>query len=388
MVSDMNTNPGSQAAELHLSLRPRDSVAGLAPYSPGRDTRAVRRDTGFQGGVIKLASNEGAAGPLPAARAAIESVSSSTYRYPEAYASRLCGALAQLHRCEPDRIIAGAGVCALIAHICSAFLKEGDEVVVGDPTFHLYRLEALRTGAVVVCVPLTAAGSYDLAAMRAAVGSRTRIVYVCTPNNPTGGLTAREELDEFLRGLPARVLPVIDEAYFEYVEHPDYPDPVRIHHRDGRPAIILRTFSKIYGLAGLRVGYAMAPAEAVATLRRIQNPYEVNRAAQAAALASLTDLPALDGRREHNTLSREKLSAALADLGLKPLASQGNFVCVKVGVAKRVAAALEALGVIVRPLDAMGDPSSIRITIGTAEENARFLQQLRTVIGSVPQEGA
>jgi histidinol-phosphate aminotransferase len=363
-------------------LKPRDAVAALAPYSSGRDAKAVRRDTGFQGEIIKLASNEGAAGPLPVALQAIEASYGAMHRYPEAHSTTLCAAIAELNGVAADRIIVTGGGCGLIAHLSSAYLNEGDEVVFGDPTFHLYRLEALRMGAKPVPIPLMPDGRYDLKAMLAAIGPRTRMVYVCTPNNPTGGLIARQELDSFLAELPEHVLPIIDEAYFEYVKHPDYPDPVRILPRDERPAIIMRTFSKIYGLAGLRVGYALAPAEAVATLRRIQNPYEVTRVAQAAALASLSDLQAIAERREYNIGAREKLIAELKELGLNPLPSHGNFVCVKVGAAKSFAKALEARGIIVRPLDAMGDPTSIRITLGAVEENAQALEQIRSVVKS------
>ncbi len=223
-------------------------------------------------------------------------------------------------------------------------------------------------GATPVEIPVKASGEYDLVSMSRAIGPRTRIVYVCTPNNPTGGLVSRVELTAFLEALPPRVLPVIDEAYFEYVDHPDYPQPLRFAPACERPAVYIRTFSKIYGLAGLRVGYAIAPPALIVSCRKIQNPYEVNRQAQAAALASLTQSAEIDARRTHNCAARDYLAAGLRALGLKPLSSHGNFVCVAVGNARSTAAAMESSGVIVRPLDAMGDRTAIRITVGTLSE--------------------
>lgn len=364
----------------HPSLTPRDAIRALPAYSAGRDAAAVRRDTGYEGPVVKLASNEGAEGPFPSARRALEELAPSVQRYPDAYAIPVSEALARFHGVDAKEVMVGGSGCALLAHLSSAFLEVGDEVVFGQPTFHVYRLEALRMGAIPVPVPLKTDGTYDLPALRRAIGPRTRLVYVCTPNNPTGGLVSRAELTEFLDDLPPRVLPIIDEAYFEYVERSDYPDPVRIVRPCARPVVQLRTFSKIYGLAGLRVGYVVAPEALVSICRRIQNPYEVTRAAQVAALASLQHPQELARRRELNVQGRKWLFEGLHRLGLEPLPSQANFACVRVGRARPLASALEARGVIVRPLDAMGDPTSIRITVGTPEEVETFLATLAEVL--------
>jgi histidinol-phosphate aminotransferase len=372
------------SSEEHPALVPRDAIRALPAYSAGRDAAAVRRDTGYQGPVIKLASNEGAAGPFPAARAALENFSSSVQRYPDAYALPVSEALARLHRVPATEVMVGGSGCALLAHLSSAFLDVGDEVVFPQPTFHVYRLEALRMSATPVGVPLKPNGTCDLSALRAAISPKARLVYVCTPNNPTGGLVRRAELEAFINDLPPRVLPIIDEAYFEYVDHPDYPDPVRVARPYDRPAVVLRTFSKIFGLAGLRIGYVIAPEAVVATCRRIQNPYEVTRAAQVAALASLEHPEELARRREQNTNGRTRLFQGLRALGFEPFPSQANFACVQVGGARIVAQALEARGVIVRPLDAMGDPSSIRITVGTPEEIDTFLTAFAAVLQATP----
>jgi len=358
----------------------RDALRALAPYSAGRDPETVRRETGYAGPMIKLASNEGVEGPFPEARVAMQEAVSAARRYPEAGARALQHALAEQHRVTAGEVLVAAGGCAVIQHLASAFLEPGDEVAYCTPTFHLYRLEALRMGAKPVTVSVDVRGVYDLDALRAAVTARTRLVYVCTPNNPTGGLIKREPLRRFLEALPAHVLPVIDEAYFEYVEDEDYPDPARVSKLTERPAVIVRTFSKMFGMAGLRVGYAIAPRDIVEVCRKVQNPYEVNRIAQSAALASVTAGEELARRMRANRDTRSRLALAVAALGLEPLPSHANFLCLRVGNARKVARALEERGIIVRPLDAMGDPASIRITVGSEAEHAALLAALEQIL--------
>jgi len=350
------------------SRHARDALRALVPYSAGRDPDTVRRETGYAGPMIKLASNEGVEGPFPEALAAMEEALSAARRYPEAGARTLQHALAEHHGVGAGEVLVAAGGCAVIQHLSSAFLEPGDEVAYCTPTFHLYRLETLRTGAKPVTVSVDAQGVYDLDALRAAVTARTRLVYVCTPNNPTGGLIKREPLRRFLESLPRHVLPVIDDE--------DYPDPARVRRVTDRPAVIVRTFSKIFGMAGLRIGYGIAPRDVVEICQKVQNPYEVNRIAQAAGLASVRAAAELARRMRTNRESRSRLAAAITALGLKPLPSHANFLCVRVGNARKVARALEARGVIVRPLDAMGDPASIRITVGSDAEHRALLAAL------------
>lgn len=358
----------------------RAALRALAPYGAGRDSDTVRRETGYAGPMIKLASNEGVEGPFPGALAAMHGAASAARRYPEAGARTLRHALAEHHGVPAAEVFVAAGGCAVIQHLASAFLEPEDEVAYCIPTFHLYRLEALRMGARPVTVSVDAQGVYDLDALRAAVTARTRLLYVCTPNNPTGGLIRREPLRRFLEALPAHVLPVIDEAYFEYVDDEDYPDPARVSKLTDRPTVILRTFSKMFGLAGLRIGYAIAPREVVEVCQKVQNPYEVNRIAQAAALASVKAGEELTRRMRANRDSRSRLAAAITALGLAPLPSQANFLCLRVGSARKVARALEGLGIIVRPLDAMGDPASVRITIGSETEHTALLAALQEAV--------
>lgn len=358
----------------------RAALRALAPYSAGRDPDTVRRETGYAGPLIKLASNEGVDGPFPEAMAAMQEAVATARRYPEAGARTLRHVLAEHHGVHAAEVFVAAGGCAVIQHLASAFLEPGDEVAYCTPTFHLYRLEALRMGAKPVTVSVDAQGVYDLDALRAAVAARTRLVYVCTPNNPTGGLIRREPLRRFLEALPAHVLPVIDEAYFEYVDDTDYPDPARVSKLTDRPTVVVRTFSKMFGMAGLRIGYAIAPRDVVEVCQKVQNPYEVNRIAQTAALASVRAGEELARRMRANRDSRSRLAAAIGALGLTPFPSHANFLCIRVGNARKVAGALEGRGIIVRPLDAMGDPTSIRITVGSDKEHTALLAALEEVL--------
>jgi histidinol-phosphate aminotransferase len=366
---DANPHHGSAVAV-------RRAIDSLLPYSTGRDAETVRYDSGFRGDIVKLASNEGAEGPFPEARRAIEQSLEAAQRYPAAGARALSAALADYHGVGPEQVLVAAGGCAVLHHLASALLEEHDEVAFCSPTFHLYRLEALRAGAGVATAPLAKDGAYDLAALESRITERTKLVYVCTPNNPTGGLVSREALRRFLERVPSHVLPVIDEAYFEFVDSPEYPEPWRVQAPADRPVVIMRTFSKVYGLAGLRVGYALAPPAIVKACQKVQNPYEVNCLAQVAALASLRCPEELARRVKANQCARTRLLEGLKVLGLKPLPSQANFVCVEVGSAMKAARTLEAHGIIVRPLDAMGDAHSIRITVGTEREVDAFLGAL------------
>lgn len=360
--------------QFSLTLRVRPALENLPPYIAGRGVKEVGRELGLEGRIVKLASNEGSFGPFPAAEIAIAEALQHTNRYPEAGFRELRQALAARNGVSADRILVGAGLCAVIHHLAVAFLDPGDEVAYCSPTFTAYRLEAIKMGARPVEAPLTRDGAYDLDALASAVGPRTKLVYVSNPNNPTGNIVTRHELSAFLDRLPDSVLPVLDEAYFEYVDHQDYPDGIREFAGNGRPVMVMRTFSKIYGLAGLRIGYAVGPADVVHACSRVQNSMEVNRVALAAAQASLDDKPEIERRRATNRASRGRLVDGLRALDYETLPSEGNFVHIHVGDGAAVAAALEKQSVIVRPLASMGDPSAIRVTVGTSEEVDIFLK--------------
>jgi histidinol-phosphate aminotransferase len=349
----------------------RPAVQGLVPYEPGKPVEEVQRELGLAR-CVKLASNEGPFGPFPAAVEALERSVADLNRYPDGGAWRLRNALAERLGVSFEEVAVGAGADGLIDCLSQATLDPGDEMVCGWPSFASYVIDAVKQGAVPVKVPLHEA-RYDLDAMLEAITPRTRLVFVCLPNNPTGTTNTRAELDAFLDRVPDGVLVVVDQAYFEYVDDPDYPDAIELH-KAGRPVAVLRTFSKIYGLAGLRIGYMVASPTVVTAANKVKRAFDVSTAAQEAALASLDGADELLRRRRLNTESRAQLGAILESAGL-PAAGPavGNFLYTETGADTRpLFEALLAEGVIVRPLHGFGAPTAIRVSCGTADENEYF----------------
>jgi histidinol-phosphate aminotransferase len=263
-------------------------------------------------------------------------------------------------------------------------LDPGDEIVCGWPSFPSYVIYARKQGATPVTVPLRDL-RYDLEGLLEAITPRTNLAYVCHPNNPTGTASSRDELDAFLDRVPEHVLPVVDQAYFEYAAGPDYPDAVEEYLKRGRPVAVLRTFSKIYGLAGLRVGYAVAPRNVCAAMAKVRRPFDLSTPAQVAALASLDDAAELERRRGLNAVALERLEQALRRHGLEPAAgAAGNFLYVETGGdAKPLFEALLDEGVIVRPLHGFGAPTAIRVSAGTPAENELFEAALAGALSRV-----
>jgi histidinol-phosphate aminotransferase len=362
----------------------RPVLAAVDPYEPGRPSDEVRRERGLDS-VVKLASNEGPFPPMPGALAAIAESAAGQHRYPDPGAWELRDALAERHGVDPGRILVGNGVDSLIKLLCLVALDRGDELAMCWPSFLSWRQGALVQGGRVVTAALEPGGAYDLEALAAAVGPRTKLVVIVSPNNPTGGAVAADALREFLDRLPAHVLPCVDEAYFEYLDS-DGHDAVALA-REGRPVVALRTFSKVYGLAGLRVGYLVGPAALVREIARVRNAFDVSGPAQAAALASLREAgDHLPQRVAMVAREREATARGLRELGLAPLPSTANFLLVELG-RERAAAVNEELlarGVIVRPARAFGAPGALRITIGWPEENARMLAALAEALAAVP----
>jgi histidinol-phosphate aminotransferase len=358
----------------------RAAIEGLPPYSAGRSGRDVVRQRGWRGEIAALAANEGPYGPFPGALKAIQENTARTNRYPESGFKTLRQRLSQHLEVPLERVAVAAGGMAVLHHVSLALLEPGSEIIQSVPTFHAYGLEARKQGAVTVSVPVRADGSYDLEGMLEKIGPKTRLIYVCNPNNPTGGIVRRDELLRFVHAVPCNVAILVDEAYFEYVDDAGYPDTIRDPAFHLPNLITLRTFSKAYGLAGLRVGYAVGSPAIVDAITKVQSNYEVTSLSLYAALASLDDVAELERRRALNREGRAALAEGLRRCGYEPLPSHANFLCARVGEAKRVAAALEAHGVIVRPLDAMGDPTSIRITVGTEAENRQALAAIDIVL--------
>jgi histidinol-phosphate aminotransferase len=357
----------------------RPAVQGLVPYEPGKPVEEVQRELGLAR-CVKLASNEGPFGPFPAAVEALLRSVAELNRYPDGGAWRLRNALAERHGVSFEEVAVGSGADGLIDLVSQASLDPGDELVCGWPSFASYPIDAAKLGAAAVKVPLRD-DRYDLEAMLDAITPRTRLVFVCHPNNPTGTMNTRAELDTFLDRVPGHVLVVIDQAYREYVDDADYPDAIEEYHRAGRPVAVLRTFSKIYGLAGLRVGYMVAAPAVVTAVNKVKRAFDVSSAAQEAALASLGDVEEIERRRRLNTESRDQLRGILEAAGLPPAGpAVGNFLYAETGADTRpLFEALLAEGVIVRPLHGFGAPTAIRVSCGTADENAYFAEALARV---------
>ena len=345
----------------------RRTVDGLSPYQPGKPVEEVQRELGLER-VVKLASNEGPYGPLPAAADALSRAATELNRYPDGGSYRLHVALAERHGVAVEEICVGAGADGCIDMISQAVLDPGDEVVCGWPSFPSYVIYGRKQGADVHTVPLVDQ-RYDLDALLAAVTPRTKLVYVCHPNNPTGTMNTTGELDGFFERLPDHVLTVVDQAYFEYIEREDYPDAVERYMKAGCRVAVLRTFSKIYGLAGLRIGYAAAPRDVCAALAKVRRPFDITTPAQVAALASLDAAAELARRRAINSEGLERLDAVLRDHGFDPVPSVGNFLFAETdGDSVELFERLLREGVIVRPLAGFGAPNAIRVSVGTPAE--------------------
>jgi histidinol-phosphate aminotransferase len=353
----------------------RPCVRRIEPYVPGLPVEEVERRLGRR--AVKLASNENCLGPSPKAlEAAAATLGGGVHLYPDGGSYYLRARLAERHRLPADQIVVGAGTTELIQLVALAMLESGREAVYSAGAFILYSLAVLASGAKGVAVPLDPAERHDLAAMDAALTPRTRLVFIANPNNPTGTYVSEGELARFVARLPEGVLLVLDEAYKEYVTAADYPDGVE-HVREGRAVIVLRTFSKIYGLAGMRVGYAIGPPEIVDALNRVRSPFNVSSLAQAMALAALDDHDHVKRSLEHNQREVAFLGEGLARRGVPFTPSVGNFLLIDVG--RPADGAFEALlqeGVITRPMGAYGFPTRLRVTVGTRGDNERFLAAL------------
>jgi histidinol-phosphate aminotransferase len=354
----------------------RAAVDALTPYQPGKPIEDVQRELGLDQ-VVKLASNEGPFPPFPGARAAMEAAAAGLNRYPDGGAYRLHEALAARHGVSLDEVCVGAGADGCLDMLSQALLDPGDEIACGWPSFPSYVIYARKQGATPQLVPLRDL-RYDLDALLDAVTARTKIVYVCHPNNPTGTMNTRAELDGFFERIPTDVLVVIDQAYFEYVDHPDYPDAVAEYVRRGRNVVVLRTFSKLYGLAGLRVGYAVGPPAVTTAMAKVRRPFDLSTTAQVAALASLGDAAEIARRSALNTAGRAELVRTLEERGLRPSpGAVGNFLHVELGEdAGPLYERLLGEGVIVRPLHGFGAPTAIRVSVGTPEEHGRLAAAL------------
>ena len=358
-------------------IQPRRAVQGLTPYQPGRPIEEVQRELGLTD-VIKLASNENALGPSPKALAALREALGGVHRYPDSQGFTLRQKLAERLAVGPESLVLGNGSDELITLALRAYVEPGDEIIVADPTFLIYRLAGQVAGATVRTVPL-AQFRYDLAAMRRAVTRRTKLMFIANPDNPTGTYVTAREVAAFLDGLSDDVLVVFDEAYYELAEVPEFPQTIPLV-REGRPVLVTRTFSKAYGLSGLRVGYGIAPAPIAAALNQVREPFNVNLLAQAAAVAALDDEAHLEATRIYVRAGKRALLETVEALGLRAVPSATNFVLVEFGPeAGAVAQHLLRRGIIVREMTAWHLDGYLRMTIGIPEEMARLTAALREI---------
>jgi histidinol-phosphate aminotransferase len=361
-------------------IQARKVLQQMTPYSPGKPIWEVQSELGLQV-VIKLASNENPLGPSPKAIEAISNALPELHRYPDADASLLKQAIAVAYGLETKQLIVTNGGDELITLVSEAFLDVGDEVVVPEPSFSEYKFGALLMGAIIKSVQLRNDFSYDVEAILAAVTNHTKIVYLCSPNNPTGTFLSKSELQQILDSLPKRVLVVLDAAYSHYVSASEYTDGMEFI-RAGYPLLVLQTFSKIYGLAGIRVGFGAAPNGIIQSIIRVKEPFNVNALAQAASIAAIGDSEHVKQSRTLVMQERQRLYEALQQLGLSYTESMSNFVLVELGPeAKSLYERLMAQGIIVRYGLIWGLPRHVRVSLGLPEENDRFIQVLRELKG-------
>jgi len=356
----------------------REEVKDLPVYSPGKSPEEVAREFGLES-CVKMASNENPVGPSPKAVEAVKAALSTMNIYPDGNSSELKQAISRKLGIETESLLIAHGADEVFDLLAYAFLDAGRDMVVGDPSFSSYELAARTMGATVCHVPLKEYRQ-DIPAMLQAAGENTSMAMLCTPLNPTGTTVSTAELEEMLNNLPENAILVLDEAYVEYVTDPQHPDAMA-YFKDYPQLVITRTFSKIYGLAGLRVGYAICRPEIRQALEKVKLPFNVNRLGQVAALAALEDEEHVLRSREINKQGKQRLYNILDELGLGYVPTQANFILVKNGDYPDLFEKLLRLGIIVRDGEALGLPGHVRITIGDDVQNDRLEQALVRVVG-------
>lgn len=374
------TSQTNQALLMSIPPLTNRDLLALPTYQPGRPIEEVARELGLPAAdIIKVASNENPLGPSPAAVAAMQHVIEHLNLYPDGNAFYLKQKLAAKLNLQPANLILGNGSNEIIEFVGHAYMAPGVEVVVSQYCFAVYPLVTKLFGAQLVTVPAKNLG-HDLSAMLSAITPQTRVVFVANPNNPTGTVVARDELLRFVEQIPAHVLLVMDEAYIEFLD--GAADLVALVRAGTKPNLLLmRTFSKIFGLAGLRLGYGLAHPDLIAAFEKVRQPFNINSIAQAGALAALEDTVHTHRTRENNAAGLRFFAQALARLGLEFVPSAANFVLVKVGDGQLVFEAMQRAGVIVRPMGGYQLGEWIRITVGTANENNRCLAALKSALG-------
>lgn len=361
-------------------LSPRPELEQYQEYRPGLSIEEIERRYGFKE-VVKLASNENFLGSSPAALAAYKKAAQKIYRYPESQSIDLRRTISDRYKIGIENVIVGNGSDEIIELLAKAFLSRGDQVLLSETTFTEYKISANLMGAEVKTVPMKTM-KYDLQGMLDNIDSNTKIIFIANPNNPTGTYCTKSEIKNFLANLPEHVLPVIDEAYNEYARtQGDYPSVMRDFF-PGRPVVVLRTFSKAYGLAGLRVGYGVGPEDIIKLLDKIRPPFNVSVPSQSAAIAALGDEAFIRKSVKENEKGRIFLAQELEKMGLDVIPSVANFILF--GIAplrgRSIFERLLQKGIIIRALDEYGLPCHLRVTVGSMSENKKFLKVLKEVL--------
>lgn len=349
-------------------------ILNINPYVPGKPIEELERELGITG-CVKLASNENPLGPSHLALVAIEKAAASIHRYPDGNAFFLKQVLAERLYLDPSWLVMGNGSNEVIEIIARTFLAPGESAIMADPSFVVYLNVVQAMGGNMRMIPLKE-GRHDLRRMAEAITDTTKIIFIANPNNPTGTMNTAEEMADFMEMAPEDVVVVVDEAYYEYVTREDYPDSL-VYVREGRNVIVLRTFSKIYGLAGLRIGYGVARPELVDAMNRVRQPFNTNAVAQAAALAALGDDDHVRRSIHTNDEGKVLLYQLMDEIGIRYWPTETNFVWLDLGRdARQVYDALLRKGIITRPMG----PTNLRVSIGLPEENQRFAEAFREVM--------
>ncbi len=357
----------------------RETILKIKPYIPGKPIDEVKRELGIDD-VIKLASNENPLGMSPKAREKILEIYKDGFRYPDD-AAYLKDKLAKRNKIKPENIMLGNGSVELIDDLLLAFLEPDDEVITSIGAFIMYHISCVKYTGKSIQIPMAEGYRHDLPAMLKAITPKTKIIVIVNPNNPTGSLLTRSEIKEFMDKVGDDILIIFDEAYYEYVKDSEYPNTIDEYLLDRPNVIILRTFSKIYGLAGLRVGYGFADIEIINYMKRVQLPFNVGYIAQRAAYAALDDDDFIEKTRLLNAKGREYFYKEFERLGLNYVKSYANFVLVDIEQNAKVAyEKMMNKGVIIRPMTGYGFPTHLRINTGSAEQNKRIISELEKLL--------
>ena len=359
-------------------MRPKPGIETIQPYQAGKPIEEVRRELGIRD-IVKLASNENPLGPSPLAQEAVKRAAIDINLYPDGNAYYLKNALAGHLHTGPGNLILGNGSNDILQIVGETYIAPGDEVIYSESAFVVYMLVSKICGAKSIVTPMCR-DTHDLEAMADAITDRTKVIFIANPNNPTGTMVTQEQTERLMNRVPDNVLVVFDEAYYEYVERPDYPQTLA-YINDGHNAIITRTFSKIYGLAGLRIGYGIAKPKTIEMLNRVRQPFNCNLIAQAAGRAALDDTDHVNQSKELNVSGKSYLYKALNGMGLDYVETQGNFVLVHLGqLGEGISEALIRKGIIVRPMAPYGFPNAVRVTVGKPDQNEQFITALSAVL--------